>query len=76
MEFVFFEKVALKKEKTDIMFSWRKVHDMQEVTDLGSFSVTKVHCAELVVAAGMSPPAGQRRHHLHCILLSNVYLFT
>lgn len=64
---------------TDVTFSWRKVHDMQELTDLGSFCVIKPqNCAELallVAAPGIGPPAGQRRHHLHCILVSNVYLF-
>lgn len=60
------------------MFSWRKVYDTRELTDLVLFCVTKVNCAQLVllvVAAGISPPARQRMHHLHCVLDSNIYLF-
>lgn len=31
------------------MVSWRMVHDMEELTGLGSFCAIKVHCAELVL---------------------------
>lgn len=53
MEFVFFEKVASKKKTKREDGRHAQLHDKQELTDLGSFCVTRVYCA-VSVADGCS----------------------